>query len=172
MLGHAMTASGKGRKEGPSGTVVPEDLQRRLAGWIDVEQLGADGLWLWLREVLPLLPNPEGAPSVPSPPGDPAPEQVRQLQRRLIDHARDRTRLAVICEQYARDNQVLARRLTALEASLREIEREGGRVEIPDLAGGAGPVLRRGGRARTGSRRSRTPASGRATDRTSSDGPS
>ena len=36
---------------------IPPDLRHRLAAWIDVDAVGADGFWLWLGTVLPLLPS-------------------------------------------------------------------------------------------------------------------
>ena len=106
---------------------VPPDLRRRLSHWIEVDEVGADGFWLWFRAVLPLLPTP----------GEPAASGFRQTDereehRRLVEYARDRARLSVICEQYARENQILTRRIRALEGALRTLELAGHPVEVPE----------------------------------------
>jgi hypothetical protein len=99
---------------------VPDDLQRRLAPWVDVPEVGAEGLWVWLGTILPLLPRPADAPGERRSP-EPA-ERVRELARELVDCARERARLHVLCESYYRDNALLARRLKALEAALRTFD--------------------------------------------------
>ncbi len=107
--------------------VVPADLRRRLGAWIDVDEVGPDGFWLWFRAVLPLLPAPGEATSSGFRETD-----RREEHRRLVEYARDRARLSVICEQYARENQILARRIRALEGALRTIELAGHPVAVPD----------------------------------------
>jgi len=132
---------GRGSKPRAPGITVPEELKRRLASWIDLEQLGVDGLWLWLRDILPLLPGRDASSRRRSMGNPGAPNLVRELHRRLVDHSRDRSRLAVILEQYARDNQTLARRLAALEAALRDVERDADRSGDPHpLSRDVGPV--------------------------------
>jgi hypothetical protein len=108
---------------------MPADLRRQLADWIDVDEVGADGFWLWFRAVLPLLPGREAAGAEPLSANQP--DRVRELARDLVDCARDRARLTVFAERYYRDNQLLARRLRALEAALRTFERAGRDVEVP-----------------------------------------
>jgi len=109
---------------------VPERLRGRLGTWIDVDEVGQPGFWRWLETVLPLLPAPE----------DPGPgfetlgvsesTRVRQLARDLVDCARDRARLTVLCDRYFRDNQLLAVRLKSVEAAL-ETTRSSGRLTDP-----------------------------------------
>jgi inner membrane protein len=106
---------------------VPPDLRRRLAQWIDVDEVGADGFWLWFRALLPLLLTP----SEPAGSGFRATDE-REEHRRLVQYARDRARLSVICDQYARENQILARRIRALEGALRAFELAGNPIEVPD----------------------------------------
>jgi hypothetical protein len=109
---------------------IPFDLRRRLHEWIDVDEVGADGFWLWLRAVVPLLPSSTPAsPRVASVRG--GPEELRELRQRLVFYAREHARLSVISEQYARDNQTLSRRLRALESALRTLESAGHHVDIP-----------------------------------------
>jgi hypothetical protein len=112
------------------GFSVPERLQGRLRTWIDVDEVGQAGFWRWLETVLPLLPAPE----------DPGPgfetigvsetTRVRQLARDLVDCARDRARLTVMCDRYFRDNQLLTVRLKSVEAAL-ETTRSTGRLADP-----------------------------------------
>jgi hypothetical protein len=109
---------------------VPERLRSRLGTWIDVDEVGEPGFWRWLETVLPLLPAPE----------DPGPGfetlgvseaiRLRQLARDLVDCARDRARLTVLCDRYFRDNQLLAVRLKSVEAAL-ETTRSTGRPTDP-----------------------------------------
>jgi hypothetical protein len=104
--------------------VVPERLRDRLRAWVDVDAVGSDGFWGWLEMVLPLLPR-AGGPR-PDPGADPGTAgRVRELARELVDCASDRARLIAECERYYSDNVGLARRVKALEASLRV----GGRAE-------------------------------------------
>lgn len=105
---------------------IPPDIERRLTTWIDLEEVGADGFWLWFRAVLPLLPNPGDRSESGFHTTDPHAEH-----RRLVEYARDRARLSVICEQYARENQILARRVRVLDGALRTLELAGQTVEIP-----------------------------------------
>jgi len=120
-----ITRTGARRKHDvPTELSVPEELQRRLLPWVDVAEVGTDGLWAWLGTVLPLLPRPTGAPADAEPPEVP-PARMRELARDLVDCAREQSRLHVTAEQYFRENQLLARRLRALEAALSTRERSG-----------------------------------------------
>lgn len=110
---------------------IPFDLRRRLHEWIDVDEVGAEGFWLWLRAVLPLLPSPGPATTTRGPAVPAGLEELRELRQRLVFYAREHARLLVISEQYARDNQTLSRRLRALESALRTLESAGHRIEIP-----------------------------------------
>jgi hypothetical protein len=132
VLGYVTKRPPKREDPRPRDLAIPADLRRRLATWLDVDEVGAEGFWLWLRAVLPLLPTP--APNGSNPGGlvtDTRPAEVRDLHQRLVVYAREHARLTVICEQYAKDNQVLARRLKALEAALRTFAIAGHEIEIP-----------------------------------------
>ncbi len=111
---------------------IPPDLRRRLHAWVDVDEVGADGFWLWLRAVIPLLPNPAPTRRGSIPPYAGRAEDLREMQQRLVVYAREHSRLNVLAEQCHRDNEVLARRLRALEAALRTLEMAGNKVVIPD----------------------------------------
>jgi hypothetical protein len=115
----------------PREFAIPPDLRRRLRAWVDVEEVGPEGFWLWFRAVLPLLPTPAPTERTQIPVNEPRTDRVRELQQRLVVYAREHSRLSVLCEQYVRDNQILARRLKALEAALRTFEMAGARVVIP-----------------------------------------
>jgi len=131
VLGYVIDKPRKKDEGHPRELVIPADLRRRLGAWVDVEEVGADGFWLWLRAVIPLLPNPGAAGKGPAWAGGPWPEDVRELKHRLVVYAREHARLSVICDQHSRDNQTLSRRLKALEAALRTLEMAGHTVEIP-----------------------------------------
>jgi len=124
----------KSRKQEDAGRTefsIPFDLRRRLQAWIDVDEVGPEGFWLWLRAVVPLLPSPGPVGSTRDARDPIAVEGVQDLRRRLVFYAREHARLSVISDQYARDNQTLSRRLRALESALRTLELAGHRVEIP-----------------------------------------
>jgi len=110
---------------------IPADLRRRLRDWVDVDEVGIEGFWLWLRAVVPLLPVPEAPRQGLRPVERPESEETRELRRRMVVYARENSRLTVIGDQYARDNLALARRLKALEAALRTLAVAGHRVEVP-----------------------------------------
>ncbi len=99
---------------------MPPELRRRLRPWLDIDSVGPEGFWIWLRAVLPLLPRRDAGGlrlSRRSLPGTPHP-----LEAEVAESARERTRLAVLCERYARDNDRLTRRLQAAESALRTLE--------------------------------------------------
>lgn len=110
---------------------MPSDLRGRLRPWVDVDEVGAEGFWLWLRAVVPLLPMPEENPKRPAIFRLPKAGDSAALERRLVMYAREHSRLTVICNQYIRDNELLTRRLKALEAAIRTLQMAGNRVEIP-----------------------------------------
>jgi hypothetical protein len=108
---------------------VPEALRPLLAAWIDVDEVGQSGFWLWLETVLPILPPAgEPTPGLGSRRGSDS-ARVRQLARDLVDCARDRARLTMLCDRYFRDNQVLAVRLKSVEAALSTTRSTGQRSD-------------------------------------------
>lgn len=112
---------------------IPAAIQQRLRPWIDVGEVGWPGFWTWLDSVLPLLPRE--APGEPPlrPRAATAPDRIRELATQLVACAGDRARLTVRSEQYFTDNQLLARRVKALEAALRTARLRGGSsMERPD----------------------------------------
>jgi hypothetical protein len=115
----------------PRELAIPADLRRRLTAWVDVEEVGPEGFWLWLRAILPLLPAPVPTARASVLMNGPRTENVRELQQRLVVYAREHSRLHVLCDECTRDNQILARRLKALEAALRTFEMAGSTVVIP-----------------------------------------
>jgi len=64
-------------------------------------------------------------------PGESAEARVAELSRDLIDCGADRARLTIAGQQYFADNQVLARRVKALEAILRTARSAGRPVNVP-----------------------------------------
>ena len=109
----------------PSGQSPPpfgpsHDIAGRLRRFVDLEEVGPDGFWLWLDSVLPLLPDPKGRP-----PAAERKDRLRALARDLTDCASDRARLHALAARYYADNVTLARRVKALEA-MRETTRKAG----------------------------------------------
>ncbi len=131
MLGYVVSRPRKKSDERWEVRGMPADLRRRLKSWVDVDEVGAEGLWLWLRAVVPLLPQPNGGPPRRGVLRGRAGPDSRELEQRLMVFARENSRLTVLCNQIARDNEVLARRLRAMEAAIRTLEMAGGRIEIP-----------------------------------------
>jgi hypothetical protein len=131
VLGYVTRKPRKKDEGRPRELEVPADLRRRLAAWVNVEEVGPEGFWLWLRAILPLLPVPDPAARRTMLMSGPRPDDLRELQQRLVVYAREHSRLNVLCEQCHRDNQILARRLKALEAALRTFEMAGTAVAIP-----------------------------------------
>lgn len=118
MSGQPGTPGGRSDASRVGSLVVPERIRKRLRTWVDVDAVGADGFWAWLETVLPLIPPPDGPRSSPSAPNALA-DRVRELATDLVDCAGDRARLIADCDRYYTDNVGLARRVKALEASLR-----------------------------------------------------
>lgn len=131
MLTYVTARTRKKPEPGRAELSIPFDLRRRLLEWIDVDEVGPEGFWLWLRAVVPLLPRPAASGRGLGFPDRPGAEDLQDLRRRLVFYAREHARLSVISDQYARDNQTLSRRLRALESALRTLESAGHRVEIP-----------------------------------------
>lgn len=131
MLGYVIEkARRKGEAESPDAQ-VPPDLRHRLRPWVDVDEVGMDGFWIWVRAVVPLLPHPEPAPTGVARLGRLGGDDLKDLRQRIVVYARENSRLTVLCEYYSKDNHALARRLKALEAALRTLEIAGHRIEIP-----------------------------------------
>ena len=112
---------------------IPEQLRTRLRPWLDVDAVGPEGLWAWLEVVLPLVPAPNDARAPVAASG--RTDRVRELARDLVDCASHRARLIADCDQYYRDNVALARRVKALEATLRS----GGAAHPPPVDESSAP---------------------------------
>ena len=131
MLGYVIAkprkrgAFGEGHRSGPA------DLRRRLKAWVDVDEVGLEGFWVWLRAIVPLLPRPEVRTKATSAALATPRGVIRDLEQRLTLYAREQSRLTVVCDQAIRDNELLVRRLKALEAALRTLDLAGHRVVIP-----------------------------------------
>jgi hypothetical protein len=100
---------------------LPEGLRVALRPWIDVEEVGLEGLWSWLESVLPLLERST----------DGRADRTRELARALADCGRDRARLNIAGARYFSDNQALARRVKSLEATLEQMARTGRAPALP-----------------------------------------
>ncbi len=119
MLGYVQKRKGEKLTPPIENLVVPPSLIVRLRPWIDVEEVGDEGFWLWLGSVLPLLPQPaDGQLSKRSllsrrrtPYGD--------LARLLSQAARERARVSVMLDRVEVQNRRMLVRIRSLEAALR-----------------------------------------------------
>ncbi len=108
---------------------LPPRLQAELRPWIDVGAVGEDGFRVWLRSVLPLLPRAGMAPSARLP--ESPEERLLEVATALATCAGDRARAHFQAAEYFRENQLLARRVKALEAIVQTAE--AARPGSPDL---------------------------------------
>ena len=108
---------------------LPPDLVEALRPWVNVEEVGAAGFLSWLRSVLPLLPRSAatGRKLLASPT-----ERIQELAAALSECSSDRARVHFQAAEYYRENQVLARRMKALEATLRSAAPGQARTEVPE----------------------------------------
>ncbi len=112
------------RVELPSGTIPREQvvhldasIQAELRPYLDLTEVGEVGFLDWLRSVLPLIPRP-GPTKIP-PSSASAEARLREVARALATCAGERARTHFQAAEYFRENQLLARRVKALEAILR-----------------------------------------------------
>ena len=113
-----------------------------LAPWIDVAEVGGVGLSRWLVTIAPLLP-PSGAPRTGRPPSTEPGERLAELARALADCSSDQATAHFEAARYFADNQVLARRVRALEAAARtRAIARGDPVRIPEDRSSERAVLR------------------------------
>jgi hypothetical protein len=114
------------RKTVPHGELEPpQELRDAIRPWVDLDEVGLPGLWLWLLTVLPLLPPPP-TPEADTPVSRAESGEVRvhQLAKALVDCATHRARLNFQASEYYVDNALLARRVRALEGMLRSTGKE------------------------------------------------
>jgi len=95
------------------------ELRRALAPWIDVDAVDGEAFEAWLFTVLAILPRPDSPAAVKD--GD----RVRALSLALVHAAQERAVSHFQAAEYFRDNQMLARRVKALEAILRAAKQRG-----------------------------------------------
>jgi hypothetical protein len=119
-----------------AGLGLPADVLRALRPWINVEEVGADGLGAWLISILPLLPPASGQGEAEGSDASGREDRVVELARALSDCASDRARVHFQASRYFADNQVLARRVKALEGMLK-ITRRARPKETADSEGAA-----------------------------------
>jgi len=116
----------------PADWTPPTEVRKHIRPWVEVDEVGPQGFWVWLESLLPVLPLPErGSPSARTAAESPE-VRLRQVARDLSHCASERARLTTVAAQYYQDNFVLALRVKALEAGLAQIDREGKKPTVAD----------------------------------------
>ncbi len=95
------------------------ELRSALAPWIDVDAVDGKAFEAWLFTVLAILPRPDSPAAVKDE------DRVRALSLALVQAAQERAVSHFQAAEYFRDNQMLARRVKALEAILRAATKRG-----------------------------------------------
>lgn len=114
--------------------VFSPELRAALAPWIDLDVVDAEAFEAWLRTILPLLPQPDSKSPTDG-------DRLRALAVALVEAAQERAVSHFRAAEYFRDNQVLTRRVKALEAILRVAKKRG----IPSEESGEDPTSDRAG---------------------------
>ncbi len=124
------TANGVRTDWAPPAAVLPS-----LLPWVDLSRVGPEGFWLWLTDILPLLPVPAPDPGRVPPPTASPERRIEELARALVGAAGEHARIRFLASEYYHDNTRLARRVKALEALLSLDPARASRVE-PDPQSG------------------------------------
>ena len=100
---------------------LTEELREALLPWIDLNEVGAVGLESWLRSIVPALPRPSAGDHVLDRDAShgSSDERLAAMAHALADCAGDRARKNFQAAEYFRENQVLVRRVKALESMIR-----------------------------------------------------
>jgi hypothetical protein len=122
----------KRSRPSPTNWTPPMELRKGLLPWIDVGEVGAEGFWLWLETLLPVLPSPQRGPTESRTAAESPEVRLLQIARDLADCARERARLTTAAAHYYHDNFVLALRVKALEAGLAQFDRERAEPTVAD----------------------------------------
>ncbi len=100
---------------------LSDDLRTALLPWIDLDEVGPEGLRSWLLSILALIPRTRRGDHVidRDSSGGTSEERVSALAHALADCAGDRAVKNFQAAEYFRENRVLAVRIKALEAIIR-----------------------------------------------------
>ncbi len=104
----------------PSGSIwvqISPNLKEELRPFVDLDEVESEGFEVWLHSILPILPRGPVRP-VGRPASDPR-ERISELARALAECSGDRAKVHFQAAAYYRENQVMARRIRALEAVIR-----------------------------------------------------
>jgi hypothetical protein len=88
-----------------SGLGLPQEAVDALRPWIDVNEVGAEGLGIWLVSIRPLLPHPAGGNPSEYGMTRPAIDRLTEFARSLAECASDRARVHYQAAQYFQDNR-------------------------------------------------------------------
>jgi hypothetical protein len=100
---------------------LTDELRAALRPWIDLDEVGPEGLRSWLLSIVTLVPRPSAGDHVidRNVAHGTLEERLDALAHALADCASDRARKNFQAAEYFRENRVLARRLKAVEAMIR-----------------------------------------------------
>ncbi len=123
---------GGGRSRRP--LELTDELRQALLPWLDLDEVGPEGLGSWLLSIVGALPRPSAGDHVLDRDASygTTEERLNQMAYALAECASDRARTNFQASEYFRENRALARRVKALEAML-ETRMAAGQMERVDL---------------------------------------
>ncbi len=105
---------------GPRSLELTADLKAAVAPWIDLDEVGPEGLRSWILTIVALLPHGTHDRTIDRDVSRGSlEERVTVLARALADCASDRAMKNFQASEYFQENRLLVRRVKALEAMIR-----------------------------------------------------
>lgn len=104
-------------RSGSTWVQISLTLKQELRPFVDLDEVESEGFEVWLHSILPILPREPARP--PGKVASDPKERLAELARALAECSGDRAKVHFQAAAYYRENQVMARRLRALEAVIR-----------------------------------------------------
>jgi hypothetical protein len=102
-----------------------EALRESLRPFVDLDEVGPEGLETWLLSILPTLVELRGRREISEGVTVGSEARILELATKLAFSESERSRDHFLAVQYYRDNTLLARRVKALEGAIRLAQRTG-----------------------------------------------